>query len=328
MARLGFLTVCVLASGFAVAASAQQAVPDLTGRVVDRADLLSDHAEVALTALLAEHEAETSNQVAVLTVPSLEGEPVESFAVRVATAWELGTAARDNGVLLLVAVSDRALRIEVGAGLEETLTDALSGRIIRNEIVPRFREENYEAGVRAGVEAIVDVLTGAYEEPLAAGPGGSGVEDVVAAVITWAIWLGFLTFVAFILVRVLFALPAWVRWPLFPVMIPGYVWAGSILGETVAGRVLGGVLAAGLYVLMFAWCYSAPERFGRSGQGSGTRPTTRRRTPGRRARTGRSRSSRSRGGGGGRSFGGSFGGGSSFSGGGGSFSGGGASGSW
>ena len=136
-------------------AAAQVAVPTLTGRVVDRAGILSPHVEAALTARLAAHEDSTSNQVAVLTVPSLEGEVLEPFATRVFRAWGLGQADRDNGVLLLVARDDRQVRIEVGYGLEGDLTDAAAGSIIRGEIVPRFRDGDYDGGVLGGVEAIL-----------------------------------------------------------------------------------------------------------------------------------------------------------------------------
>ncbi len=144
---------------------AQQAVPALTGRVVDRAGILSDATEQALTERFAAHEAATSNQVAVLTVPSLEGEAVEDLALRVFRTWELGQADRDNGVLLLVARDDRELRIEVGYGLEGDLTDAEAGRIIRGEIVPRFRDGDFDGGVLAGAEAVVGSLDGTYAPP-------------------------------------------------------------------------------------------------------------------------------------------------------------------
>ena len=148
--------------GLAVDARAQQAVPELTGRVVDRADILSSSTENTITALLAAHEDATSNQLAVLTIASLEGEPIEAYSLRVAETWALGTAANDNGVLLLVAVEDRALRIEVGYGLEGYLTDAIAGRIIRNEIVPLFRKQQYDTGVLVGVQSILGVIEGTY----------------------------------------------------------------------------------------------------------------------------------------------------------------------
>jgi uncharacterized protein len=145
------------------AVQAQPAVPPLTGRVVDRADVLSTETEQALTQALAAHEAATSNQIVVLTVPSLEGETVERAALRVFNTWGLGQADRDNGVLVLIARDDREMRIEVGYGLEGTLTDSRSGRIIRSEFVPNFRDGDYDAGALAGVSAIVGTIEGTYE---------------------------------------------------------------------------------------------------------------------------------------------------------------------
>ena len=109
-------------------ALAQKPVPPLTGRVVDLADILSPETERTVEALLAEHEAATSNQVAVLTIPSLDGEPLEDYSLRVARAWQLGTSEFDNGVLLLIAYRDRKIRIEVGYGLEGVIPDAIAKR--------------------------------------------------------------------------------------------------------------------------------------------------------------------------------------------------------
>ena len=106
-------------------------VPPLTGRVVDLAQVLPSPTAVQLSERLQTHEAKTTNQVAVLIVPSLEGEPLLDFSHRVATTWKLGQKGTDNGVLLLVAIKDRKVRIEVGYGLEGTLTDARSSQIIR-----------------------------------------------------------------------------------------------------------------------------------------------------------------------------------------------------
>ena len=114
-------------------------VPPLTGRVVDLARVLSGQETEQLSDQLKTHEEKTGNQVAVLILPSLEGEPVEAYSHRVATTWKLGQKGTDNGVLLLVALKERKLRIEVGYGLEGTLTDLRSARIIRHEIVPRFK---------------------------------------------------------------------------------------------------------------------------------------------------------------------------------------------
>ena len=138
-------------------------VPPLAGRVVDLGGVLDDATEAALTARLAAHEDSTSNQIVVLTIPSLDGEVLEAYATRVFRTRGLGQADRDNGVLLLVAVADRELRIEVGYGLEGALTDAASGSIIRNEIVPRFRDGDFDGGVLAGVDAVLRAIDGEYE---------------------------------------------------------------------------------------------------------------------------------------------------------------------
>lgn len=138
-------------------------VPPLTGRVVDSAHVLPASDVDWLTAALKAHEEKTGNQVAVLIVPSLEGEPLEEYAHRVATSWKLGRRGTDNGVLLLIAVKERRLRIEVGYGLEGTLTDLRSAHIIRDEIVPRFKAGDIPAGVRAGTEAILKTIEGTYE---------------------------------------------------------------------------------------------------------------------------------------------------------------------
>jgi uncharacterized protein len=114
-------------------------VPTLSGRIVDLARILPAEVAADLVHELEAHEAKTGNQVAVLTLPSLEGEPLEEFSHRVATTWKLGQKGTDNGALLLVAMKERRIRIEVGYGLEGALTDARSAQIIRNHIVPRFR---------------------------------------------------------------------------------------------------------------------------------------------------------------------------------------------
>src|SRR5690606_36516229 len=130
----------------------------LTGRVMDHAGILAGATEGSLEALLAAHEAATTNQVAVLTVPSLGGGTVEGVANGVVNTWGLGQAGRDHGVLLLVARDGRELRIEVGYGLEGALTDAEAGRIIRGVIVPRFRDGDFDGGVTAGVVEILAEL--------------------------------------------------------------------------------------------------------------------------------------------------------------------------
>src|SRR5690606_23361020 len=106
------------------------------GRVVDRASLLSGDEARALEKRLAEFESATGHQFALLTVPSLEGDSIEDFSMRVVEAWKLGAARRDDGLLLLVVPKDKTMRIEVGYGLEGAIPDALAGRIIRHTLAP------------------------------------------------------------------------------------------------------------------------------------------------------------------------------------------------
>lgn len=147
---------------FLCTAHAQTDVPYLSGRVNDYANLLSSNTITELEAVLQAHEDSTSNQVAVLIIPSLGNEVLEAYSIRVVETWKLGRAEQDNGVLLLIARNDRKMRIEVGNGLEGNLPDITCGRIIRNEIAPRFKAGDYDAGVRNGVHAILAAIAGAY----------------------------------------------------------------------------------------------------------------------------------------------------------------------
>ena len=138
-------------------------VPSPTGYVNDRADLLPSSTELKLEQFLREFERSDSTQLSILTVPSLEGEPVEEYALKVAEAWGLGQKGKDNGALLLVARDDRKIRIEVGYGLEGRLTDLLAGRIVDNEIAPRFRAGNFDEGIIAGAVAMAEAVRGEYQ---------------------------------------------------------------------------------------------------------------------------------------------------------------------
>jgi uncharacterized protein len=135
-------------------------VPFLTGRVTDNGEILSPAARERIGAALKAHEDATGQQIAVLTVPTLAGESIEDFSVRVFEAWKLGRKGKDDGVLVVIAPQDRRMRIEVGYGLEGTLTDAAASRIIRDQMTPQFKAGNYDQGTEAGVQAIVAQLTG------------------------------------------------------------------------------------------------------------------------------------------------------------------------
>ncbi|MCR9136903.1 MAG: YgcG family protein [Alphaproteobacteria bacterium] len=142
------------------AAALAQEYPDLSGRVVDRASILSAETEAQLTEILAAHEAQSSDQLVVATISDTGGESIEAYANGLFRHWGLGQAEENNGVLLLIALDDRKMRIEVGYGLEGTLTDVLAKLIIDNTIVPQFRTGSYEEGIRRGVDDIIAVLTG------------------------------------------------------------------------------------------------------------------------------------------------------------------------
>jgi uncharacterized protein len=134
--------------------------PYLSGRVVDQAEILSAPARARISHMLQAHEQATGNQIVVLTMAGLDGESIEDFAVRVFERWKLGIHGSDNGVLVVIAPREHRIRIEVGYGLEGTLTDVAAARIIRNLITPRLREGNYDVGIEAGVTAIIQILEG------------------------------------------------------------------------------------------------------------------------------------------------------------------------
>jgi len=135
-------------------------VPALQGRINDYAGLLSSSEKAELEQYLASVEKTTGDQIALLTIPSLKGENLESYSIRVVENWKLGQKGKDNGVLLLVAMDEKKIRIEVGYGLEDTLTDAVSGYIIREIIVPQFKKGNFAGGISEGLHAIGGIVTG------------------------------------------------------------------------------------------------------------------------------------------------------------------------
>ena len=155
------LAAALIAMGAALAAPD---LPKLTGRVVDGAGLLSAAEEASLTQKLADLEAKSSDQLAVATVPSLQGYDIREFGLLLARDWALGQKDKNNGVLLLVAPKERKVSIEVGYGLEPTLTDALSHLIIQRAILPRFKAGDMPAGIDAGVDEIIKVLLGNAKE--------------------------------------------------------------------------------------------------------------------------------------------------------------------
>ncbi|MET0205401.1 MAG: YgcG family protein, partial [Casimicrobiaceae bacterium] len=138
-------------------------VPFLSGRVVDNAEILGPATRAGVTDKLKAHEEKTGNQIAVLTVPTIGSDSIEEYATRVFESWKLGEKDKDNGVLVVVAPKDRKMRIEVGYGLEGTLTDVGASRIIRNVMTPAFKNNDFDKGVSAGVDAIVGQLEGTLD---------------------------------------------------------------------------------------------------------------------------------------------------------------------
>ncbi|MEM7410199.1 MAG: TPM domain-containing protein [Myxococcota bacterium] len=166
-------------------------MPRLEARVTDLADVLAPDAEARLASQLAALEQETSHQLAVLTVPSLEGEPIEEFALRVAEGWGLGRAGFDKGVLLVVAIAERRIRIEVGYGLEGAIPDVTAKRIISDGIRPLFRRGDMAGGITAGVNALDAAARGeVLPLPERGRPrrGGLPLEELAFAVFFGGIW--------------------------------------------------------------------------------------------------------------------------------------------
>jgi uncharacterized protein len=275
-------------------------IPPLSARVTDLTGTLSASERQTLEAKLAKWESETGNQLAVLLVPTTQPEPIEAYSIRVADAWKIGRKGRDNGALLLVAKDDRKLRIEVGYGFEGVLTDATSRRIIAETITPLFRQNQFAAGINAGVDRIIGVI--GKGEPLAAPAqrstsrgGGFNLEMLLILV--------------FVVVPILGGVLRRIFGKFGGATIgAGVVGAGAWI---VAGSILIGIAAAVIawIVLLFL------------GMGGGTGGLTR---SGRRGGWGGGPWI----GGGGWGGGGSWGGGGGWSGGGGGFGGGGASGGW
>ena len=291
-------------------------VPFLSGRVNDHADLLSASAREKLEATLTDFEKRTGHQLAVLTMPSLKGEVLEDFSLKVSRTWGLGRKGVNDGILLLVSREDRKLRIEGGHGLEGDVPDALCGRIIQDVIVPRFRANDYPGGIMSGVDAIIAAAEGHYTPP----PSSSGRNDFAEMSLIGKIFISLFILVFFGLFEIMgIALPGF-GWFLYVFMIPfwaafpGAIWGGKVGLGCVLTHLLGFPLAKVLIPksglgARFS-CGAAGEIYYKGYEIMRVYDATTR---------GRGSSSGS---------GWSSGGGGGFSGGGGSFGGGGSSGSW
>jgi uncharacterized protein len=266
-------------------------VPPLKGRVNDYGGILSSATISQLDFILKEFEASDSTQIVVLTIPSLKGDNLERFSLEAAEKWGVGQRGKDNGALLVISRDDRKLRIEVGYGLEGTLTDLVAGRIIRKVIAPQFRQGSFNQGVIDGVDAIIAAVKGEFQQGTNSASGKSDENFDFGALIILIIFFSSFIGTAFRRSKLLAAGVGGVIMPLI-----GFLFL-RLTGLALVGLVVVGMIG-GLVASAMA-----------SSSGTGSHP-------------------RRMGGGfpgGGGGFGGSSGG---FGGGGGGFGGGGASGGW
>ena len=177
---------------WSVLAGAQIAVPPLTGRVTDQTATLNADQKAALEQTLQAFEARKGSQLAVLILPTTAPETIEQYALRVAEQWKLGRKKVDDGAILVVAKTDRALRIEVGYGLEGALNDATSKRIISEIITPRFKQEDFYGGITAGVDQIIRVVDGEPLPESKAQPAGSiaNLQQYIPVIFILALVIG------------------------------------------------------------------------------------------------------------------------------------------
>ena len=189
LACLVALAACLSTLATLAAVIAAPNLPELTGQVVDNAGLLSNEDRAAILAELRSLEQTSTDQIAVATVPSLDGYAIEDYAIALARKWQLGQKDKDNGILFLVAPNERKVRIEVGRRLEPVMTDTMSKIIIENAILPKFRRGDYAGGIRDGVRDIKDVLLGDAEAVKERARGGRTPEGDPTVFIHLAVWI-------------------------------------------------------------------------------------------------------------------------------------------
>jgi uncharacterized protein len=138
-------------------------VPALKGYINDYANMMSPTVRTKLTSELKEFERTDSTQIVILTIPSLEGQTIEDYSIKVAEAWRIGQKGRDNGIIFIIANQEKKMRIEVGRGLEGRLTDLTAGRILDLVVKPRFKRGDFNGGIVAGVAALIDATKGEFK---------------------------------------------------------------------------------------------------------------------------------------------------------------------
>ena len=163
--KIVLVLLVAMALTFAAVGLAQADVPKLKGRVNDYAGILDSSQVTQIERALAAFESKTTTQVVLLTVASLDGDAIEQYAIRVAEKWKVGQKGKDNGVILVVAPNERKVRIEVGYGLEGSLTDLEASKIIRHVIIPAFKSGNFYAGIVGGLDGVMKAAEGEFKAP-------------------------------------------------------------------------------------------------------------------------------------------------------------------
>lgn len=189
------LALAVLAVLAGVAAAALPIPPPPDHRVNDFAGALPAAERGRLEDKLRTWEGESSNQIVVAIFRSLQGENLEDYSIRLAQAWRIGRKGLDNGVIFLIFVDDKKMRLEVGYGLESRLTDALSSQILRQVVAPRFREGRIGEGIAAGLDAIEQVIAGTYKAAPEGRPRASDGRGLMATILLFIVVAGILSIV-------------------------------------------------------------------------------------------------------------------------------------
>lgn len=179
-------------------AFAEPVYPNLAGRVTDEAGLLTPEDKAEIEKDLAALEDTSTDQLAVVTVKSLQGYPIEDYGVGLGRKWGIGQKGKDNGILLIVAPNDRKVRIEVGRRLEPFMTDTMSSLIIQNAILPKFRRGDFAGGIKDGIRDIKSVVLGDSEEVKRRAEGGRTPEDDPWAIVHLVIFLMIVAFVLWV----------------------------------------------------------------------------------------------------------------------------------
>lgn len=214
-----FVSSTIMVLGFACGVNAIEVPPRPTDiPVVDQTNTLTPEQKTVLANKIAAQRTETGNQIAILMVSTLDDQPIENYTLDVARTWGVGSGERNNGVLLLIAKDDRQLRIEVGTGLEGALTDIRSGQIIRERITPEFRDNNYFAGIDAGLDSIITAINGEID-PNLGNETAAGLSRI-----PWEFIFGALFFIPTWLSAILARTKSW--------------WAGGVIGAII-GIILG-----------------------------------------------------------------------------------------